>query len=297
MEWIKKGLIFKPNSSTPWMKKRAYLPTPIVLDKKIRIYFSSMTEDMIGRIGFVEVAIENPLNVLSISEKPCLDIGEVGCFDEHGVTPSCVIKVGYDMFMYYYGWMKTTKAPQLLFTGLAVSRNNGITFERVSKVPILDRTNQEHISRSACFVLPENSNNMWYTGSLSGFSTNFNGKITPRYTIKQISSNGKHNIFLPENNEFGIARPWVIKDSEEDYKMWYSVRSTDKSYYIGYATSSNSLTWIRHDNEVGIKVSESGWDSEMICFASVVDTEYDRIMFYNGNNHGESGFGYAVLRK
>jgi hypothetical protein len=33
----------------------------------------------------------------------------------------------------------------------------------------------------------------------------------------------------------------------------------------------------------------------MICFPCVVDVRGRRYMFYNGNRHGATGFGYAVL--
>ena len=41
----------------------------------------------------------------------------------------------------------------------------------------------------------------------------------------------------------------------------------------------------------------AGWDSKMICYAAVIDVKGQRLMFYNGNRHGESGFGVAVLEQ
>jgi hypothetical protein len=35
----------------------------------------------------------------------------------------------------------------------------------------------------------------------------------------------------------------------------------------------------------------------MICYGAVVDLIGRRLMFYNGNRHGESGFGCAVLEQ
>ena len=49
------------------------------------------------------------------------------------------------------------------------------------------------------------------------------------------------------------------------------------------------------DDTVGIDVSDnvSGWDHEMICYASVIDCSSARLLFYNGNGFGRSGFGFA----
>jgi len=76
--------------------------------------------------------------------------------------------------------------------------------------------------------------------------------------------------------------------------MWYSVRGT--AYRIGYAESADGITWQRADPSAGIEVSRSGWDSEMIEYAYVVDRIGARHMFYNGNGYGRSGLGYARLQ-
>ena len=61
--------------------------------------------------------------------------------------------------------------------------------------------------------------------------------------------------------------------------------------------SADGVKWQRQDERVGIAASESGWDSEMICYAAVIDVNGRRLMFYNGNRHGESGFGAAELEQ
>jgi hypothetical protein len=84
--------------------------------------------------------------------------------------------------------------------------------------------------------------------------------------------------------------------------MWYSYRRVDgyrtdptKSYRLGYAESNDGITWTRKDSSVGITRSETGWDSEMICYSHVVDHGGRRYLFYNGNGFGQSGIGYAIL--
>jgi hypothetical protein len=84
--------------------------------------------------------------------------------------------------------------------------------------------------------------------------------------------------------------------------MWYSYRGlenyrTDKnnSYRIGYAESDDGIAWIRKDEELGLDVSPSGWDSEMVAYPFIYADATRRYMFYNGNGFGRSGLGYAVL--
>jgi hypothetical protein len=75
--------------------------------------------------------------------------------------------------------------------------------------------------------------------------------------------------------------------------MWYSYRG--KRYRIGYAESSDGLHWIRKDNETGIHVSRSGWDSKMIEYPFVFDHQGSRYLLYNGNDYGKTGIGLALL--
>ena len=79
--------------------------------------------------------------------------------------------------------------------------------------------------------------------------------------------------------------------------MWYSIRSRSAPYRIGYAESADGLAWTRKDDAVGIARSESGWDGEMVCYPAVIDVNGRRLMFYNGNRHGATGFGCAVLEQ
>ena len=76
--------------------------------------------------------------------------------------------------------------------------------------------------------------------------------------------------------------------------MWYSYVRGDKLYRIGYAESSDGVRWHRKDDEVGIDVSEDGFDSEMICYPNIVVHRSKKYMFYNGNGFGRKGFGLTV---
>ena len=76
------------------------------------------------------------------------------------------------------------------------------------------------------------------------------------------------------------------KDTHEDALRWLEAMGDP---YVASAFDA--------DGQVGIDVCSSGWDSEMICFASILDVKGQRYMFYNGNNYGETGFGLAVLER
>lgn len=78
-------------------------------------------------------------------------------------------------------------------------------------------------------------------------------------------------------------------------KMLYSIRTFSRGYYIGYAESIDGIHWNRKDNEAGIELSEKGFDDKNISYPYLINLpdSKDVVMFYNGNNCGKTGFGWA----
>jgi predicted GH43/DUF377 family glycosyl hydrolase len=258
-------------------------------------------ENTVGRIGFVDVDPDNPSRILEVSERPVLDIGTPGSFDENGVVPTCVVEVDEGLYLYYVGYQLGYKVRYFQFEGLAISKDGGQTFHRCSRAPIIDRSDKELLNRASAFVMMDRGIfKMWYIGGSEWVEAQ--GKMLPKYNMRYLESiDGKTwgdagvvCLDFKNDDEHAFAKPWVIKDGT-GYKMFYSIRTRSKGYRLGYAESNDGLDWIRKDEEIGIDVSESGWDSEMIEYSSIVQHNGNVYMFYCGNNCGETGFGYAVL--
>ena len=79
------------------------------------------------------------------------------------------------------------------------------------------------------------------------------------------------------------------------YRYSSNYRSKEKGYRIGYASSYNLVDWVRDDSKVGITVSETGWDSEMISYPHVFELDGNIYMAYLGDQVGRYGFGLAKL--
>jgi hypothetical protein len=128
------------------------------------------------------------------------------------------------------------------------------------------------------------------------------GKSEHKYHIEYAESRDGINwqreglvaIDFANDQVFAISRPSVIHDNDR-WRMWYSFRG--HAYRIGYAESEDGRQWNRLDTQVGIDVSVTGWDSEMIEYPFVFDHKGQRYMLYNGNGYGKTGFGLAVLEK
>lgn len=302
MQWEKKGLIYKPNyDKEDWRYSSALTPTPIKLDDStIRVYFGARDIMGVSRIGYVDLDAANPSHILKVSTKPVLDIGTPGCFDDNGVILGDILKFENKLYMFYVGFQKVEKVKFLAYSGLAISYDNGESFMRESNTPILDRADEGLYIRAIHSVRYENNVfKIWY--SVGNHWEFIDGIPFPAYHIKYLESSDLKlfakegiNCIVPQNNEYRIGRPRVYKN-DQNYIMYYTVGALDKSYLAGMAYSKDGINWIREDAKIGITLSPSGWDSQTLCYPSLYKDGNKTYLFYNGNNMGADGFGYAQL--
>lgn len=299
MSWRKLGRVYAPDGSLWWARSNASFPTADLLgDGRIRIYFTALDERLDGRVGFVEVDSDDPLRILAVSPEPVLDIGALGQFDDCGVNAFGIATASTRKLLYFQGWQRTQKIPSLIFSSVAVSDDGGLSFRKLARVPALDRTAEEPYLRGAPFVLRDGDRfRMWYVNATEWSLRD--GEPKYRVTVRVTESEdglhwgGDSALCLePEEEEYAVGRPCVVRDGSI-YKMWYSIRSFAEPYRIGYAESPDGVSWTRRDVASGIERSQSGWDSEMICYPYVLDAGPHRYLFFNGNGHGATGFGVA----
>ena len=302
MKWEKQGKIYCPNGEHLWEIDTFMTPHAITLyGGGIRIYGGVRDADGVSRIKYIDVDENNPNQVLYVSNTPCLDIGNNGCFDDNGVILGDIVQVGSKFYMYYVGFQHVQKVKFFAFSGLAISNDNGRHFDRYSEVPILDRSPQGRYGRCIHTVLHEKEQFVCYYAIINDWKT-INGIPYPVYNIwRTVSKDGIHFsnedtclCIDTEGDEYRIGRPKVYK-TEKGYEMFYTRDLISKEYLIGYATSTDGIKWKREDAKVGISKSESGWDSEMVCYPVKLKIKNRTYLFYNGNGMGKTGVGYAVM--
>jgi predicted GH43/DUF377 family glycosyl hydrolase len=305
VKWIKHGLIYNPSDYSGWVGKHAQGPTVLVFEDRLRIYFSSRPEPTISLPTFIDVDLDDPRKILSVNETPLLNLGKRGSFDEFGIIPCEVLRHQGKVYLYYTGWSRGTTVTYILSIGLAISTDNGKTFEKAYEGPIVDRTKHEPYMTMAPFIYKNGGQwHMWYASG-TGFHEN-DGKFEPQYIIKYArSGNGVdwHQLNLtciePKDPLESNTRPTVLR-RKGIFHMWFAFRGASdyrggkNSYRIGYAQSADLLHWTRADESAGITVSEEGWDSAIITYPYIKKIKDRVIMFYNGNGFGASGFGYAT---
>lgn len=302
MKWKKKGQIFLPNNQYNWVKTHGMLPVADHIGGDLfRIYFSGRDEFNISRIGYIEIDINTPNKILYLSKLPVLDIGKLGAFDDNGVSPTWIQKQGDKKYLYYFGWNKGAKVRAAEVSGLAISSDNGKTFERYSKAPIIDRTDMEPytILVISCIIIENGIWRMWYDSADEWINEQL-----PKYNIKYAESKdginwkreGLVSVDYQYEGESRVSRASIIKDNGI-YKMWYCYAIQSGGYSMGYAESVDGYKFKRMDHTVGIDLSKRGWDSEMLCYPHVFNHRGQLYMLYCGNGYGRTGFGIATLVK
>lgn len=316
MNWLKKGQIFDPTKfkdkiDRPWMKEFSQCVSTLELDDVVRVFFScrpfNKNNKATSYTTFLDLDKENLTKIIKVHDKPILDLGKKGCFDEHAVYPSCVIKHENNILFYYAGWYRCESVPFNCSIGVAIS-SDGENFTRLGDGPILSTSLNEPFVISGPKV--RKFNNKFYMFYLSGTKWIMD-KNRPEvvYKIRLATSNDgfcweKQNISiiedLLEENECQ-AGPDVFYYNNL-YHMYFVYRyalnfrnNSKRGYRIGYATSKDLINWERKDNISGIKYSSEGWDSTMMHYPHVFLLNQKFYMLYNGNEFGKYGFGLAEL--
>lgn len=302
MRWRRRDHVFVADGSASWAATGALVPSPLVRSTgELRVYVGCLDDDGRGRVGWVELDRSDPSRVVRTAERPVLDLGLPGAFDDNGVLPLCTARDGDLVYLFYVGFQLGVKVRFSQFAGVAVSTDDGETFERVQDVPVIDRSADEPVGRAGAYVLnDEGVWKMWYLASSRW--TDADGKALPIYDVRYLESDdllswgaaGRLAIAPSLPDEYVIARPWVVRDGDV-YRMLYSSRTRSRGYRLGYGESSNGIEWTRKDEELGLEPSGEGWDSDEVLWSSLVDTDAGTFLLYNGNDLGRAGFGCAEL--
>jgi len=319
MKWKKMGKIFDPREHQlpNNCKEFAQSPQALICDDHIRIYFSTRSVDksngkFFSYIAFVD--FDHDLKtILQVSNKPVIPLGKLGCFDEHGIFPMNVCHYKSKIYAYTCGWSRRVSVSVDTAIGLAISEDNGLTFQKIGDGPVLSASVHEPFLVGDGFVKVINDVfHMWYIFGIGWKHYNGNSEPDRTYKIGHATSNdgiywNKEEAIQIIDDKLGEsesqALPTVVK-IDDQYHMFFCYRySSDfrknihRGYRIGHAYSDNLEQWTRDDKSLTLDQSPNEWDSEMQCYPNVFTHNDNVYLLYNGNEFGRDGFGLAILEK
>lgn len=317
MNWLKHGKIFDPTAHTlpNGCVQFAQSPQALVFDDFVRIYFSTRAVDTKGKflshIAFVDMH-KNLHDIIRVSGQTVIPLGGLGCFDEHGIFPMNVVRHGDLVYGYTCGWNRRVSVSVDTAVGLAISRDNGLTFERIGDGPVLAASLHEPCLVGDGFVkVVDGVFHMWYifgTGWKKyahdvapdrtykiGHATSHDGVNWVKEEARQIIS----DLLGPDESQ---ALPTVVK-MDGRYHMFFCYRESfdfrkaqGRGYRIGHAWSDDLSNWTREDSTLKLEGTPGAWDSDMQCYPHVFECGGKVYLLYNGNEFGRYGFGLAELQ-
>lgn len=313
-KWNKLGKVFDPRDliSPSWMHEFAQSPSVLVTDDYVRVYFCSrpapnLAGQYLSYISYIDLDRRNLFHILRICDRPVLDLGKCGTFDEFGTYPVSVIHNGDEIRAYYAGWTRCESVPFNAAIGLAVSLDGGESFQRLGEGPVLSYTPDEPFLLGSPRIRKFDGYwQLWYVAGREWRMTD--GKPEPVYKIRMATSNNgidwvkqERDLITDKLGEHECQACPDVTYRNGHYHMFFSYRDIRNykgrmgGYRIGYAASPDMLNWQRNDDLVDISLSETGWDSEMVNYPHVFEMDGISYMLYQGNGMGHTGFGLAVL--
>jgi predicted GH43/DUF377 family glycosyl hydrolase len=315
MKWKKLGKIFDPTEHKLANDCIDFAQSPQVLefDDFVRIYFSTRQRDASGKfisqISFVEMDKEFK-SIKKVSDHTIITMGNLGCYDEHGIFPLNVLRDGNRVLGFISGWTRRVSVDVETSIGLAISNDDGFTFTRIGDGPVLSATLDEPFLVGDPFVLKlKDTYHMWYIYGVRWIQNSIKAVNERVYKIGHATSTDAVNWFKTNrqiladrlNEDECQALPSVIFHNGK-YHMVFCYRqavgfreNSKDAYRIGYAHSKDGLNWTRDDENVGIDTTEGDWDSDMMCYPHLTSVNGKIYILYNGNNFGKTGFGLAIL--
>ena len=317
MKWKKLGKIFDPTQHAlpNGCAQFAQSPQALVFDDFVRIYFSTRAVDprngkYLSHIAFVDMR-RNLRDVIQVSGSTVIPLGGLGCFDEHGIFPMSVVRHGSAIYGYTCGWNRRVSVSVDTAIGLAISRDDGLTFNRTGDGPVLAASLHEPCLVGDGFVkVISGVFHMWYIFGTGWKRYSANAPPDRTYKIGHaVSSDGVE--WVKEEARQIIASRLGADESQAlptvcevggKYHMFFCYRQSsdfrknkERSYRIGHACSDDLKDWIRNDEDPLLDVTPGAWDSDMQCYPHVFECGGAVYLLYNGNEFGRYGFGLAVL--
>ena len=318
MRWEKIGQIFTFGDS-PFAAEfvsHAQSPQAVVFPEFVRVYFSTRKRSANGKfvshVRFVDFD-RSLRRVLRHADREVVALGAPGTFNEHGIFPFSPVPVGDKIYGYTTGWTRRKSVDVDSGIGLAISDDGGERYRKIGDGPVLTASLHEPFLVGDGFVrIFAGTFHMYYIYGTEWRSPQEAAGGAPERTYVIGHAQSADGIHWKKEGRPIVASaypgecqalPTVLRIGSRMHMYFCCRNSVDfrtnpkNAYRLGYAYSEDGVQWVRDDAAAGIGLSETGWDSEMMCYPHLFQCGEAVYLLYNGNQFGRDGFGAAVLQQ
>ncbi len=224
-----------------------------------------------------------------------LDIGPAGAYDDGLATSPFVLKDGDVYRMWYRGYIVGANRNRILYATSTDGRNwtkGGVAIDILVPPYGFD-------SVAGQSVIKEGSTyTMWFSG---GFWTGPHGMWAQIYSATSVDAVTWSIVGVAlEVGPYGgwdggnVHYPWVVKQADGTYLMYYSGWDGGNTNRIGLAASTDGITFTRVSSEPILDLGPAGsWDGVRVSFPSVRPGS-PWTMMYSGDDSNTSRIGRAT---
>lgn len=288
------------NGSTGEWDQNAVLALGILLDSATyHMWYTGIGIDEIARLGYA--TSPDKITWTKHPSNPVLDAGPPGTWEQRGLGSPSVIVDGSTYHMWYDGWDSSNNRR----IGYATSPDR-VTWTKYGGNPVLGtgapgEWDDEGVV-NPMVILQGSTYHMWYggwdsTNTRTGYATSSDGINWTKFAGNPVLDLGPSGTW----DDAAVQGPSVIFDGST-YHMWYAGGSIisgnpfSDDGRIGYATSSDGVSWTKSPNNPVLDLGPLGsWD-DIAIFGEVIQEGPNHHMWYSG--FGSDSFrwriGYAI---
>lgn len=244
-------------------------PTCLIENDTIKMWYVGVGIDMKARI--CHATSMDGINWTKYNNgNPVLNVGNPGEWDSGWLDAPEIVKSPTGYFLYYYGDTIQQSAEINSSYGVATSPD-GINWTKYSGNPVLIKGNLPDWdgkwieSPAVIYDNVSSTFKMWYNGVATnwlikiGYATSPDGFIWTKYNGNPVMDVGTGGSF----DDMWLGTPAVILRNNT-YEMWYSGFSSISGFdtlRIGFATSSDGITWSKYSGNPLLNTFTSPYDS------------------------------------
>ena len=284
------------------------VPVSIVLRDRVRVYYAARNKFNCSETFFVDFDL-GLSEVVGHANKPVLELGVKGSFDENGIMPDCAISKGEEIWLYYSGWSAHPLYPHANKIGLAVSTDGGVTFSKIGSGPVMGLETHDPFSVSSGFVTETSAGfKMYYSSGIKWEKSegiwNVNHDIKVASSRDGIYWDRDFKTLIPLAPNESHARPVIWTQGEKQYlffcsRQLSSFRDGPGSYGIRFVSRGvEETTWGAPEDPnwtCQLNSKHDCWDSKMRAYPYPLVTPEQNFLLFNGNSFGVTGFGVAEI--